>query len=136
MVTDARISAHTNPITIFLYCVIVKNMVAGMVYPHSTTATEVRARNLQQLSVASAFTFFSTFVCKTSACSGVSQDSQIRVNLNKDAPTLWCVSGLPNWSKPKHRRVADFLFTYNMLVKKHSDIIAHIILTRANQHIQ
>ena len=67
-----------------------------MVDPHSPTATKVRSRTLQKLEVASAYAFLSTFVCKTSKRSSVYQDSWIRVNLNKDVPTLWHVSGILN----------------------------------------
>ena len=72
-----------------------------MVNTHSPTTTKIRASTHQQLTVASAFAFFSTFVCKTSEQFGVFQESLIRVNLNKDVPTLWRVSGLPIASKPK-----------------------------------
>ena len=69
-------------------------MVVGMVNPHSPTATKICASTLQQSAVASAFTFFSTLVCKTSECSGMFQDSQIRVNLNMQ-PKRRCTD-LPN----------------------------------------
>ena len=72
-----------------------------MVNPHSPTATGIRVRTHQQSAVAFAFAFFYTFVCKTSERSGVFQDSQIQVNINKYIPTLWRVSVLPNPSKPK-----------------------------------
>ena len=101
MVTDARLIAHPNPIPFFYIVLLSKNMVVGIVDPHSPTETGIRAITIQKLAVASAFALFSTFVCNTSEHSGVFQDSRIRVNLNKDVPTLWRVSGPLKPSKPK-----------------------------------
>ena len=102
MVTAARLSAQPKPVPLYYIVLLSKNMVVGMVNPHFPTATKIRSSTRQQPSVASAFAFFSTFVCKTSERSDLFQDSLMRVNLNKDVPTLWRVSGLPNPIKPKH----------------------------------
>ena len=86
-----------------------------MVDPHSPTATKIYDSTRQHSAVAAAFPFFSTFVCKSSKRSGVFQDSQIRVNLNKDVRTL------PSSSKPKQSHQGRSNTYGSILVGIHSN---------------